>query len=140
MIQSFRKGIWRLWLNESFLGSFETPEAALQAVILGTVKWPTGTKPASLGDVPPDLDDWVFVSSQPSAAKLGHTAPSADEEPKMADDPKNRGGQDRGRINVNQPHEVAYWTKALGVTEEELRKAVAAVGDRSDAVRKHLGK
>jgi hypothetical protein len=58
----------------------------------------------------------------------------------MADDPSNRGGQDRDRINVNQPHEVAYWTKAFGVTEGELRQAVAAVGDRADAVRKHLGK
>ena len=57
----------------------------------------------------------------------------------MADDPTNRGGQDRDRINVNQPHEVAYWTKALGVTEAELRQAVAAVGDRADAVRKQLG-
>lgn len=58
----------------------------------------------------------------------------------MPDDPNTRHGQDRDRINVNQQHEVAYWTKALGVTEEELRNAVAAVGDRADAVRKHLGK
>ena len=58
----------------------------------------------------------------------------------MPDDPSNRRGQDRDRINVNQPYEVAYWTRALGVSEDELRKAVAAVGDRADAVRKHLGK
>jgi hypothetical protein len=32
----------------------------------------------------------------------------------MADDQTNGGGQDRDRINVHHPHEVAYWTKALG--------------------------
>lgn len=58
----------------------------------------------------------------------------------MADDPKTRHGQDRDRINVNQPHEVSYWSKTLGVTEELLRKAVASVGDRVKAVREHLGK
>jgi hypothetical protein len=58
----------------------------------------------------------------------------------MADDPNIRSGQDRDRINVNQPHEIAYWTKTLGVSEEELRKAVATAGDRVEAVRKHLGK
>lgn len=51
----------------------------------------------------------------------------------MADDPNTRHGQDRDRINVNQPHELAYWTRAFDVTEEELRKDVAAVGDRADA-------
>lgn len=57
----------------------------------------------------------------------------------MADDPTHRGGQDRDQIHVNQPHEVAYWTKALGASEGGLRKAVADVGDRADAVRKLLG-
>ena len=58
----------------------------------------------------------------------------------MADDANVRHGQDRDRINVNQPHEIAYWTKALDVSEEELRKAVASAGDRVEAVRKQLGK
>ena len=43
----------------------------------------------------------------------------------MADDPTHRGGQDRDQIHLNQPHEVAYWTKALGASEGGLRKAVA---------------
>ena len=64
----------------------------------------------------------------------------AEQETNMADDSTSRDGQERDRINVNQPHEVAYWTKAFGVTEDEGRKAVAAVGDRADAARKHLGK
>ena len=58
----------------------------------------------------------------------------------MADDTSKSGGADRSRINVNQPHEVAYWTKALGVSEEELKRAVKSVGEGADAVRRHLGK
>ena len=40
----------------------------------------------------------------------------------MPDDTKLRGGQDRTRINLDQDHEVRYWTKELGVTTEELRE------------------
>jgi len=57
----------------------------------------------------------------------------------MADDPTHRSGQDRDQIHVNQAHEVAYWTNALGASEGGLRKGVADVGDRADAVRKLLG-
>jgi len=58
----------------------------------------------------------------------------------MADDKALTGGQDRTRINLNESYEVRDWTESLGVTEEELRKAVAEVGDQADAVRVHLGK
>lgn len=58
----------------------------------------------------------------------------------MPDDTTNRGAQDRARINVNEDHEVRYWTQALGVSEEKLREAVAEVGVSADAVRQHLGK
>ncbi|QYJ19984.1 DUF3606 domain-containing protein [Achromobacter sp. ES-001] len=58
----------------------------------------------------------------------------------MADDLKDRGPQDRSRINVNEAHELRYWTQALGVTEGQLREAVQAVGASAAAVRKHLGK
>ena len=56
----------------------------------------------------------------------------------MADNKAVRGGQDARRINVNQEHEVRYWTEALSVSADELKKAVAAVGDRADDVRRHL--
>jgi hypothetical protein len=39
----------------------------------------------------------------------------------MSDDLENRGPPDRSRVNVNEPWEVRYWTKALGCTEAELR-------------------
>lgn len=58
----------------------------------------------------------------------------------MADDLSNAGAQDRSRINVNEAHEVRYWTQRFGVSEQVLREAVAAVGVSVDAVATHLGK
>jgi hypothetical protein len=58
----------------------------------------------------------------------------------MADDKTKQGPADRGRINVNEDYEVAYWTDALGVTREELEAAVKKVGTASDAVRTYFNK
>jgi len=58
----------------------------------------------------------------------------------MADDLKQRGSQDRQRINIHEEHEVRYWTEALGVSREELAKAVQSAGVMADDVRRHLGK
>ncbi|CAE1135378.1 hypothetical protein GGR60_000700 [Xanthomonas arboricola] len=58
----------------------------------------------------------------------------------MTDDKNNAGSPDRDRINVNEDYELQYWTKALGVSAEELRAAVKAVGPTAAAVRRHLGK
>jgi len=55
----------------------------------------------------------------------------------MSDD-KSKTGLDRKLINLNEPYEVRDWTKSLGVTEEELRRAVATVGNSADKVREHL--
>ena len=46
----------------------------------------------------------------------------------------------RDRINLQEDYEVQYWTKALGVDPDELRKAVEAVGSSAEAVRRQLGK
>lgn len=58
----------------------------------------------------------------------------------MADNLENRGSADRTRINIHEAHELRYWTKALGVTEEQLKSAVAKVGVMAADVRRHLGK
>ena len=58
----------------------------------------------------------------------------------MADDTSNRGQQDRSRINISQAHEVGYWTETLGVSQDQLKAAVQAVGNSADKVREHLGK
>ena len=46
----------------------------------------------------------------------------------MADNPNYTDGRDDSRINVNQAHEVRYWTGKWGITEAVLRQAVAAAG------------
>lgn len=56
----------------------------------------------------------------------------------MSDDLNNRGAQDRARINLSEPHEIRYWTGALGVPEDELRRLVAEAGDSAEAVRQAL--
>ena len=58
----------------------------------------------------------------------------------MSDNRSNAGAQDRARINVHEDYEVRHWTEALGVSKEELEKAVKAVGPSVSAVREHLGK
>lgn len=58
----------------------------------------------------------------------------------MSDDLKNRGSQDRSRIAMQEPHEVRYWTETLGVSKDELQRAVDKVGHSVDAVRSELGK
>ncbi len=58
----------------------------------------------------------------------------------MADDKTKTGAADRTRINVNEDYELHYWAKALGVSADELRAAVKAVGPTAAAVRDHLGK
>jgi hypothetical protein len=58
----------------------------------------------------------------------------------MADNLNERGAGDRTRINVNQAHELAYWSRELGVTEAQLRQAVQQAGPMADDVRRHLGK
>ncbi len=58
----------------------------------------------------------------------------------MADDLKNQGLQDRLRINVHEEHEVRYWTEELGISREELERAVKSAGVMAADVRKHLGK
>ncbi|MEJ8813086.1 DUF3606 domain-containing protein [Variovorax ureilyticus] len=55
----------------------------------------------------------------------------------MPDDP-HKTGADRKFISLEQPHEVRSWTESLGVTEQQLRAAVAAVGNSADKVREYL--
>ena len=56
----------------------------------------------------------------------------------MPDNPNIRGDGDRQRINVDQEHEVRYWSQKLGVTAEELRTAVKDVGPMAAAVEQRL--
>jgi len=58
----------------------------------------------------------------------------------MSDDPSKRGPADRTRVNVNEPHEVRYWTEKWGVTEQQLRDAVKRAGVMVKDVAAALGK
>jgi hypothetical protein len=58
----------------------------------------------------------------------------------MADDLKDRGAQDRSRVNVNEDHEVRYWMQKWGVSEAQLIAAVRKAGVSADAVARELGK
>lgn len=48
------------------------------------------------------------------------------------------GFQDRGKINMEAPHEVQYWARHLNVSKELLLRAVEKVGNSAAAVRKEL--
>jgi len=58
----------------------------------------------------------------------------------MADDKTNPGMQDRARISMSEDYEVQYWTGQLGVSKEELQRAVDQVGNVADDVRTFLKK
>lgn len=40
---------------------------------------------------------------------------------------------------MHESYEVKYWTHELGISKEELQKAVDKVGNSAAAVRKELG-
>jgi hypothetical protein len=44
------------------------------------------------------------------------------------------------RINVAESYEVTYWSKVLGVSEDDLMLAVSEVGEDIERVRQALAK
>jgi len=56
----------------------------------------------------------------------------------MADDLKQTGNADDQRINVDQDHELTYWSQKLGVTRDQLREAVAKAGPMVKNVERQL--
>jgi hypothetical protein len=58
----------------------------------------------------------------------------------MADDLKQTGKPDDQRINVEQDHELNYWSNALGVSRDELKRAVQQAGPFVRNVRQHLNR
>ena len=62
-IRQFSGGQWRMWADDEFLGSFVSPEAAVQALLDGTCGLVDGGRKASVV-VPPDLSDWVFETAR----------------------------------------------------------------------------
>jgi DNA-binding transcriptional LysR family regulator len=71
---------------------------------------------------------------------LPSPADQATQETVMPDNLKSRGGQDRQRINVNEDYELRDWAEKFGVSPDQLKEAVQAVGDNADNVEQHLRK
>ena len=57
----------------------------------------------------------------------------------MGDDLSKKGPPDSDRVNLSEAWERRYWARKFGVSEEELRTAVAAVGSQPEELRKHFG-
>ncbi len=58
----------------------------------------------------------------------------------MADDKTKTGSPDSDLINTSENYEVEYWSKKFGVSPEELKGAVKAVGNSVAAVKMYLKK
>jgi hypothetical protein len=56
----------------------------------------------------------------------------------MSDDKSKVGSPDRDRINVHEDYELRHWSKKFGVSADELKAAVTAVGPMAKAVEAHL--
>jgi len=56
----------------------------------------------------------------------------------LSDDRKNREPADHRRINIDEPWEVKYRRREFGCTEQQLRQAIAAVGDSAAKVSQYL--
>lgn len=56
------------------------------------------------------------------------------------DNKKDIGSSDRDRINVHEDYELQEWATSLGVTKEQIKEAVEAVGTSAEKVREYLKK
>ena len=56
----------------------------------------------------------------------------------MADDRSLRGGQDRLRVNMDQEYDARYWSNKFGVSQDDLRAAVAKVGPMVSDLERHF--
>jgi hypothetical protein len=56
----------------------------------------------------------------------------------MGDDFSKKGPPDSGRVNLDERWERSYWARRLGVTDQELREAIALVGPLAEDVKTHF--
>jgi hypothetical protein len=56
----------------------------------------------------------------------------------MSSNRTDSGPTDRTSINMNEPFEVRYWSKELGISQAQLKAVVVKVGETTDAVRHEL--
>jgi hypothetical protein len=58
----------------------------------------------------------------------------------MSDDKTKRQPQDRQRINVHEDYELRHWSEKFRVSPDELKRAVAKVGQMAEDVERELAK
>ena len=56
----------------------------------------------------------------------------------MSPNRNDSGPRDRTSIDMNEPFEVRYWSKELGVSVAQLRALVDKVGAQTEAIRQEL--
>ena len=56
----------------------------------------------------------------------------------MADNLHDTGPRDDARIDVDQDHELTYWSRKLGVSRDKLRETVAKTGPMVKNVEREL--
>jgi hypothetical protein len=57
----------------------------------------------------------------------------------VASTKKRSRSADRSEINVHQPYELRYWTKALSITGDRLKELVKEHGPSAEGIRSALG-
>jgi Protein of unknown function (DUF3606) len=58
----------------------------------------------------------------------------------MSDDKTKTGDSDRKRVNIHEDYELRDWSKKWGVSEQQVKDAVAKVGVMADDVERELKK
>ena len=60
------------------------------------------------------------------------------DEARVSVDDREQHAPDHWTINLGESWEIRFWTRELGCSEEELRRAVAEAGKTAGHVRFHL--
>ena len=56
----------------------------------------------------------------------------------MADDKNLRDDRDRSRVAGNEDYEIQHIAEKLGVSAEEVRRAIQQVGNNRERIEEHL--
>jgi hypothetical protein len=58
----------------------------------------------------------------------------------MSDNKSKQDGRDRSQVNPHESYELSYLEEKLGVSRDEVREAVEAVGNSREKVEEYLKK
>ncbi len=58
----------------------------------------------------------------------------------MADNKNIQDGRDRSQVSGNEDYEVEYVAKSLGVSTDQVRAAISAVGNSREKIEEYLKK